>query len=298
MNKKTESFSLHPHPVQLTDDKNTLWKKCDVNKLVEHFHRYDKDKDDGRGQVDRLGVLHLDAEKRARLFPEKKHAAGKKLTITSFHISFGLDEEKSPTDRFTFRPAIHVVFSDGCKEDAEFDYGLPKEDGSQITNEVHNNVVPPPFKEWLSKNWMELDINLVDDVFVAFPKPDVSKTEKTLVPPRRESVRLRGYHFTSTTNNEFLKFINDCLERPMLQFYFHLGIDMNKFGHKEEFSFSPVFEVVIPEPPPRIVVDIHRYGLRSVQIKGEDEQGKDIKILGESVFYEYMMPCPSSCPQE
>lgn len=289
MNTKTES-QRHPSVITPPKTKIDLWKECDVNKLVEHFHRYDKRKDNGHGQVERLGMLSLDREKRGRLFPKKTGAAGEKITITSFHISFGLDEKESPVDKFTFRPSITVVFSDNSMEHAEFDQDMPME-GSQISNEIHNNVVPSPFKEWLSKNWMELDVNLIDDVFVAFSNnPPLATGEKRLVPPRREPLRLRGYHFTSKDNEEFWKFMNDHLG-SIDEFYFHLGIDMNKFGHKEEFSFSPVFEVIIPEPAHDVVVvRIHRYGLRSTQIV--DKNGK---VVGESVLYEYMKPCPSTC---
>jgi hypothetical protein len=272
-NKSVTSLSK-----QISTDKIELWKKCDVNKLAEHFHCY-RPLD---SQFERLSTVNLNDETIKWLLLGN----GK---ITSFEISFGLDEKVSPAEKFTFSPVISVVYSNKDTGAAGFHHvkktrSMPP-DGVTFAPDVAE--VPEEFKDWMVKNWIELDVSLIDDVFKATPKKKVGESMT-----RRDPQRLLKYCFTETTNSAFLKFINDIIENNILieRFYFHLGVDMNKFNHKEEFGFAPVLEVQIPKTTDEFLLKIHRAGLRSKLMKNAKEE--DVEGV---YYYEYLTPCPSTC---
>jgi hypothetical protein len=268
MNANIESFE---QPLIATaEEKIDLWKKCDVNKLVEHFHAYKKT----HSQFERLNMVSLTKKQIAKLFNSNK-------TIKSFDVFFGLDKKTSPTDEFTFRPTITVQYSNNSSLTMEFRHG-------KEINPKTSAVVPHQFKEWLTKNWMELDGSLIDDVFGSFFPTTGPKNP--ILPQMRKPQRLLGYHFTKEHNTEFLDFINKS-KKKIQQFWFHLGVDMNKSGHEKEFVFSPVFEVHTPVLRREDIVSVHRSGLRTTPLKNT----KNV-ILNEAVYYEYLKPCPSTCP--
>jgi len=271
--------------------KKDLWRKCNVNNLAENFHRYENETSDY--QFERLRTLSLSTPDIERCFKENG-------TIDSFNIAFGLHEKISSPDSYNFTVMIRVRLVGNTAQhvihtEAVFNPIKPKvpQDASPGTAKV-----PPIFKEWLTKNWLELDVNLLDDVFTACPV--VTMPLQPIVPPgtptpttpmltQRQPKRLRSYHFNDKANTAFLMFINKH-KLDIQDFQFHLGVDMNKFQHREEFGFSPVFEVHLPKLSESDLAEMHRQGLRSYLIEVD---GK----IKDAVLFEYSSPCPSSCEE-
>jgi hypothetical protein len=254
--------------MNLTQKKEN-WKTCDVNNLATNFHRYDKSSE----QHDRLEMLYLEPYDVEALFTTTNE-------IESFAIHLALDKEAPQLDAFNFRPLISVKHKDTRK-------GVPVEKSFQPGPTPEDTVAAVPFifKEWLTKNWMELDTNLIDDVFTASFGPEGS--ENKLQPVKRANKRLTSYYFSKELNPIFFEFIRTH-QFNIKHFIFHLGIDMNKFNHKDQFTFSPVFEVHIHKQEDQNVT-IHQHGIRS---SPSNDPGTDI------AYFEYSAPCPSTCPSE
>jgi len=250
-------------------NKSDFWKKCDVNSLAGHFHKYN-----AVSQFERLGQLYLNKVDLDVLFPEGKE-------IHSFDINLALDNDVSRIDAFTFRPFIKVTYVDKTEAvERMFHYTAevaPRPEKTAVK-------VPLPFKDWLCANWMDLDVSLIDDVFAAAFDGLIDITEPNL-PKLRVNKRLLSYHFNDKYNTAFRDFLRD-LAGHLDQFVFYLGIDMNKFFHKDLFTFSPIYEVRTYGVTEEQLYKIRRSGLRCVP---HAERGV------ESVYYEYSSPCPSSC---
>jgi hypothetical protein len=248
--------------------KRDYWRRCDVDTLIHHFHRFD-----GRSQFDRLEAVHLDKNLLEILFPPEKD-------IHSFDIDMGLDSVVSVESTYTFSPTIRVKYNDdeSAMTEKVFIQGIPPDlrDSSQV---------PVVFKEWVVKNWMELKLEWFDDVFTAALKRDSPEERKKTPFDIMTSHRLLGYHFTDTINDSFLEFIRE--HRGNLDLLvFHMGVDMNKFQHKELFSFSPVFEVHVRDLTEEQVRELRSAGLRCIP---KAKKGEEV------VYYEYSAPCPSTC---
>jgi hypothetical protein len=267
------------------NNKIDFWKKCDVNKLVEHFHSYSR----RTSQYERLSMLSLKVDDLEELFPKDKN-------VTSFDISFALTNETSLTDQFTFKPIISVHY-DGLTSPSiqkEFQYGpVPINYNDAPPVSTGDAPVPYEFKEWITQNWMELNINLIDDVFTASFADETSPKHKS-IPEKRITQRLLAYYFTDKINNKLFSFVTSLKKdkASLSQFILHLGVDMNKFDHKDQFSFSPVFELRIKNASDAIKLLAYNLGLRTSALK------KDGKVLNEDhpVYFEYGTPCPSTCP--
>lgn len=262
------------------------WRKCNVNNLAEHFHRYVNDgKILGHQQFERMRFLNLSNEALIRLC-FKPNPIGEQKQLTSLVINLALDKDPSPVNAFTFNAEITANYNSGEIVTEVFQShnaieAIQKSPAAYTGSEQ----VPPTFKGWLTKNWLELDITLIDDVFAACEhgEPGTRVTHRPLN-------RLFGYHFGPTANTHFLHFLNEHLGE-IENFYLHLGVDMNKFAHREEYSFSPVFEVHLPKNlEDHEVVSIFRHGLRGAT---EPEELAKLNIL--PVYYDYSSPCPSSC---
>jgi hypothetical protein len=271
------------------------WRECDVNHLAGHFHRFQKTDEDHTSQFVRLGQLYLYKADLDSLFP-----AGTK--IESFHIRLGLDAPNK--DNYTFMPEISVKHTDKTL-DLGFFYGpsphrmqpQPADPCVALPQEAKPSAkIPPILKDWLTKNWMELDASLIDDVFTssAYPEMDAAEREehkKLGLPIQRTNQRVYAYHFNSKTNKAFF----ECIDRHKgkIQYLtFHLGVDMNKFAHKEMFSFSPVFEVYLCNPNQEDIRHLRASGLRCIPVKDDND-----KLTNDEVaYYEYSAPCPSTCP--
>lgn len=245
------------------------WKQCDVSKLVRHFHQFG-----AQSQYERLEAVHLTEESLDELFP-----IGEK--IKSLDIQLGTSEKRSPIKRFTFQPYATVTFENKKNPDPKpFTHGIG---GKPIDAQI----VPYEFKEQLCKNWRELDINLMDDVFKANSKEKVQESDGA-PSVRSTPKRLLGYHFTKEINPVLLKVLNER-KTQIVDFIFHLGVDMNKFSAKDQFSFSPIFELRFANQPileekQAFAYSLHKLGVRSFETKG-----------GDLVYLEYVLPCPSTC---
>lgn len=241
------------------------WKACDISQLVNHFHKLKE------SQYERLEALHLNAEDLTDLFNNGSE-------LFSFDIKMGLKNKRS-VDKFSFRPTIKVNYANGkasLEKKFRFGLGAIPADASRV---------PYAFKEWMTKNWMELDSSLIDDAFVAFlPDKNAPKTDKPGLPNPYK--RLLSYHFTKSINKDFFEFLL-TYKGEINYLAFHLGIDKNKIEHKDQFNFSPVIEVNVSKKTlsDDFIEKVHRWGLRSFETKKDQEV----------VYYEYLAPCPSTC---
>lgn len=243
------------------------WKKCDVNNLAASFHRYD-----GNSQHERISTLHLDKNDLKELFPKKEE-------LVSFQLTFGLNEETTSDYPVAFVVIISASHASGLITEKLFRYGRP-------SDPVASAKVPFEFKEWLHKNWMELDMSQVDDVFAASLPTKLSRLEKNTVLVKRTTQRLLSYPFAAKDRNEiFFNFIKQ--NKSLIQnLVFHMGVDMNKYNHKEEFSFSPIMEAKFIKASPKEIMQIYRSGLRCIPADNKKD---------DSAYYEYMKPCPPTC---
>jgi hypothetical protein len=248
-------------------DRSDFWKKCDVNNLAGHFHKYNS-----ISQFERLGQLYLNKDDLDALFPKGKE-------IYSFDINLGLDDDLSNIDAFTFRPFISVKYTaTGKAVERMFQYATHAN-----VDPAFSTPVPLAFKDWLCNNWMALDVSLIDDVFAA-SFDDIVDIRQPGLPTQRINKRLLAYHFNEKFNTAFWDFVRD--HRGSLDlFVFYLGIDLNKLPHKDMFTFSPIFEMRINNATEKEIYKLRKAGLRCVPLSAK----------AESVYYEYSSPCPSSC---
>ncbi len=262
------------------------WKRCDISYLVHHFHQF-TGKNDSKHH-ERLKAVHLEKKDIDVLF-------GDPACVEYFNIWMGLDSQKSSPESFTFKPTIEVKLKD-VKDPIikAFQYGEPK---VSPKSPVPDHQVPLPFKEWMVKNWMELDTSLVDDAFVAF-LPDKNRVIPAAASPGPPNLlqRLLGYHFTDDSTNrkgsiveginkEILLFIRK--QTAITRFIFHLGVDNNRAGHKDQFNFTPVFEITSVGGPKNI--DSYLLGLKSFKVPSVGSS------LTTNTYVEYLAPCPSTC---
>lgn len=258
-----------------SNTKSDLWKQCEVSNLTNHFHKYNNQ----LAQYDRLSNVKLSGNDISSLFGGD---------LNSFSVWMGLNGT-SVTDEFTFLPNMTVNFKNG--KNAQADFGEkssvplltltnlisptnPSDSGSQ--------AVPFEFVRWLCKNWMEIDMQYIDDVFVS----TFEEGKGLLTPEMRTNKRVIAYHFSEFTNPNFYQFIAKYKDR-IKEFIFHLGVDMNKYGHHNVFAFSPVFEVHISDVTKDDIFHIHRLGFKSHSVGNTNT---------EVVYYEYSAPCPPTCP--
>jgi hypothetical protein len=278
--------------ILINSEKTAQWKKCDVNNLVANFCRFT-----GEGsQYERLGALYLQDDDVAILFPERSEK--NPSPIESFAIKFALDTNVAGMGEFNFRPFISVRQT-GVTSPAESPFCFEHEYKKTNVSPRNAAEVPPEFKDVVTQNWIDLDVSLIDDVFTA-SLPDTSfKKNGPRIPPKRVPQRLLAYQFKNGSNPgdqanpTFLDFINKH-SGQIRTFAFHLGIDMNKFPHKDQFTFSPVIELTVETITPaergRLLETIHQNGLRACPVKGAADLA--------TVYYEYMAPCPSTCGNE
>lgn len=282
------------------------WRECDVNQLAGHFHKFSEWNSMSESQFERLGELHLTNKELKELFSAPDN-------IESFDIRMGLDSEVSSKDKFTFKPVINVRYAKGKPKEKEFHHG-PVPTLRQAVADTNTNQsarVPAQFKSWLTKNWMELDASMIDDVFTASTdatsdQNKVMENKRNGIPIKRINQRLHSYHFTENLNDAFFHFIRNLKkygpDTRLDYFVLHLGVDMNKLAHKEMFSFSPVFEVRLIGAKPQQIVELRASGLRCVpevfvSAHREKNESQVVYTGNETVYYEYVMPCPPTCPE-
>jgi len=255
---------------------SNYWKECDVNSLAAHFHQLSS------GQYERICQLYLSKDDIDKLFPPDQ-------TLRSFDIVLALNSKDPILNAYTFRPYVSSIISDisSAPSNVELDFQL------DLATPRLSAKVPEQLKDWLNKNWMELEINLIDDVFTT-TVPDLTKEARYV--SMKIKKRLMMYRFIPNVYNdrneivraginpEFFDFINK-VKGNIDYLIFYLGVDMNKYGHQDQFGFSPIFEVHFKPTSPKQVWEIRRLGIRCIPDPNGDETG----------FYEYMSPCPSTC---
>jgi hypothetical protein len=266
-----------------SDQKIENWKQCDVLYLANHFHMLESKSK----QFIRLDSVHLDSTDIERLFIGKAE-------IQSIDISFGLSELVSPTHKLTFAPIIKIQFIDSINQEvAEFKPVMPKNEPG-----LADAKVPYPFKEALSKNWMELDTNLLDDIFMSRVKAGSKNAQdpnaKNASQPFFNVQRLHGYHFCCSKNEELFKYVNTN-RHILVQFIMYLGVDLNKFGDPYEFSFSPIFGLVFSSAPSEPQGLAKTLTVRSAK-EITERLGRE-EVTSTTVYFEYMKPCPSTCDE-
>lgn len=274
------------------DDPVLGWQTCAVNNLAGQFHQFDNE-----SQYTRLEYLFLDpVDMYNNLFPPKDKTPN--MEISSFTIRLALDKNAEKKKKFAFKPRIIVNYldlSDKKKPKQRSAEGQFEYEG-QTSLKKNATEIPSPLKDSLCRNWKELDVSLIDDVFVA----SVENGKSGIAPVRKPSGqdgsqanrRLLSYHYSPDNDNrDFWSFINDHRGR-IYQFIFHLGVDMNKFHHKDQFSFSPIFEVHVSGVSEQQVHKLRKAGLRCIPTGAPD---KVTGLGSEVVYYEYSSPCPSSC---
>ena len=121
-----------------------------------------------------------------------------------------------------------------------------------------SQYVPGIFKDMIHKNWEEVEMSLVDDLFTSKPR-------------RRPMERVLFYIVTPGLINPFLGNIG------ALKFY--PGLDQNKFQYKDMVSFTPVIGITPSTPI--------KNAFLTDALRGP----------GGEVYIEYSRPCPPTCAQ-
>jgi hypothetical protein len=122
----------------------------------------------------------------------------------------------------------------------------------------------------ICKNWDEIDVHLIDDLFTARKKEEVNGKQVI------STVRVLHYK------------VNDAMIENVIQklkgihgITLYSGIDMNKFSNKELISFTPVLGFKYTE---------RNENKETLGLKGVLEF-----MDGKEVFVEYSSPCPPTC---
>lgn len=280
-------------PYKSRFEKNVnFWKSCDVNNLAINFHRLSE------SQYERIGSVYLKDTDLIKLFPEKDEPDS--IMIESMSIQFALDKKYSRGNEFNFMPVISVKLKNKKHPvERQFYFNLNRvpQAGTREKSDISNPSakVPIEFKEVLNQNWINTEVSMVDDLFgasllLASDDPEIAQTV-----PKRASLRLLGYNFRNNSaidhvNRNFFDFLNENTGK-IKRFTLHLGMDMNKQDRKDQFTFSPIIQILVRPDNKKdrlaILESIHQKGLRSHPSLADADSPE--------VYYEYMMPCPSTC---
>jgi len=291
----TEITTHQPKRKAITNPKALQWRRCYTSDLVKHFKRFRRDDDD---QFERLQRLQLDFNDAFEAFPP---ADINNDSTFDFNIMLGLNPDLS-VEEFSFQPVLTITGDAMVSKELR-----PCNDTPFLADSVE---VPYQYLQWVTKNWLERSSDKVAEVFEARFQKGMQALD---APIEREKKRLLGYYFDSKNNKILWKFINDH-RGHIKRFVFHLGADLNKEGYAGEFTFSPVFEVVLDyELSHNDLIDLHYKGVTTHKvIINKDKDGKLVitgtrasdetswtnGIVGEVAYFEYTSPCPSSCPSE
>lgn len=252
---------------QEATDRVGNWQKCDVSQLVNHFHFYESES--SPIQQKRVESLRLEEGGIDYL-----RTTG---NIESITFEMGLSSEGSENGQLTFAP-VWSVRSAGVEGFVPFEFTKPEQ-------QLGLNLVPGIFKDMVSRNWMNLDPSLIDDLFLA-NKP--SKSGKTT-----GLQRLLYYHFSVKNNPVFFHvFRLDEVREKLKGIYLFPGADFNKMNDRSEYTFSPVIQLVTKKLSAHALSEIARLSLRVSTGMGDSDDDDD------SILFEYMMPCPSTCNGE
>ncbi|KZS39688.1 hypothetical protein AWE51_08535 [Aquimarina aggregata] len=229
----------------------TRWCEENVLSLAHHFHGLHKTQYERVTRFDMKGVEEfrtIDKIDKIRiclaLKKVKKKNRKKEITFCPYlqiNEDKGLSFELIPT---TERPPL-----------------FPKLPGS--------NRVPEIFKHMVWKNWDQVEMHHIDDLFHCTNKENQEKnTDKECI------VRVRSFEITGA---DIIKAINDKKE-IINEIILYPGIDMNKFNTKEMISFTPVLGI-----KPNLF-----------ETSGTNKMGL-IESNDDETFIEYSLPCPPTC---
>jgi len=228
------------------------WEREEMLQLSHHFHKITTD---GK-QYSRTSNFEMNSED-VKDFEKLKHG------IDLLEIYLGL--KKGNKKKQTFFPILKVTDIDKGKHYFKLD---PIDDSNE--NDELYEEVPGVFKDMVCKNWDEVDIHLIDDLFTARTKKKVGK-------------RMVG-----TTERVLSYKVNDIMIKNVIQnligingITLYSGIDMNKFSNKELISFTPVLGFKFEK---------RNKEKEAIGLKGVFEFAG-----GKEVFIEYTSPCPPTC---
>jgi len=226
------------------------WEREDMLQLSHHFHKITTN----GTQYTRTSDFEM-REEDVKVFDEIKG------DITDIKIYLGL--KKSDKKKHTFFPILRITDK---SEERYFKLDPIKnsKDNAQYFEEV-----PYIFKEMICKNWNEIDLHLIDDLFTARKKEVVNG--KNI----ESTVRVRYYQ----VNNTMIETVIQKLV-GIHGITLYSGVDLNKFSNKELISFTPVLGFKYKE---------RNENKETLGLKGVLEFSKD------EAFIEYSRPCPPTC---
>lgn len=236
---KKESFTE-----EIFTENHNRWKEEDILKLAHHFHKYEGETE----QFLRVKSFTM-AEEDVKEFNKLKQIE---------YINIYMTLKEGYRKMFTFFPILKV--SAGGSEKFYELHPKTKEESKIATS--NSEIVPEIFKEMVCKNWDEIDISLIDDLFMT-----------------KQQLRMERVHFY-IVDGKIINFINKELLKNIKEIILYPGIDMNKFQYKDKVSFTPVLGFTLIEPK--------EYG---PGLAGFLEAKSDDKI-----YAEYLTPCPPTCP--
>ncbi|MCK8522066.1 hypothetical protein M0D21_10835 [Aquimarina sp. D1M17] len=236
------------------------WCEEDVLQLAHHFHKLN------RGQYQRVTYFKLNPSelKRFNKFSER---------IASIRIYLAL-EQKYRKEKVSFCPYLHLNYDekDTPESQGEKIFYLtpclePRPNESRFNRkQFTESLVPKIFKEKICANWDKVEMHLIDDLFHCWGE---AKSEE-------------GNMLGTMLRVEFFmldEIVQDIIPEKVEAIHLYPGIDMNKFQHEDEISFTPVLGVT---PPLHLNREMSGVGL----MESNDDE----------TYLEYSKPCPPTCP--
>ncbi|MEM6719759.1 MAG: hypothetical protein AAF611_10610 [Bacteroidota bacterium] len=226
------------------------WAHEDMLQLAHHFHRLEKTKE----QYERITDFIMNKINDVPTFESLK------TSIKRLRIYMALDTQDK--EAFTFFPVLQVLTT----TEATHYFKLHAVEGGR-SHRGESEIVPALFKNILCKNWDVIDLNLIDDLFIATKKSQYGF----------DTIQRVKYFEIST------EIITNVIQKlpELTGITFYSGIDLNKFSDKTQISFTPVLGFQYEAQSEEME---YGFGLQSVMefTKGE-------------VFIEYSSPCPPTC---
>lgn len=230
------------------------WKSAHYLDLAKYFHKWCPES----GQYKRVHHFELESDELIEF-----NNLG---TITSVEIHLALD---SNSEEFVCAPVLHL-YHDGLGI-GQISLPLVGKESPNTTSPPSSDIVPGIFKEMISKNWLTIDMGLINDLFVA---------QKAFDPhnPNEHLQMLRVHYFwINESMVDHLNLIRTNNGNTVDGISLYPGIDMNKFQDKKMISFTPVLGIKHLNKP-----------------QGASEYGVVEKTKFET-FIEYTSPCPTTC---
>ena len=225
------------------------WAHEDLLQLAPHFHRLKT----GGTQYERTNDFVMN---KVGDLPDFDNIKG---DIERLRIYMALDTQDKTL--YTFFPVLQVVLT----TEETYYFKLHAVLGREPKH-TKSAVVPELFKDVISKNWDTIDLNLIDDLFVA---TKIQENEFDVV------LRVRYYEISKDIITEIIRNLPKITGITL-----YSGIDMNKFGDKTQISFTPVLGFQYDED----AKTNFEFGLKSV-----------VELSKGEIFIEYSSPCPPTC---